>query len=234
MKILLKKALPLLVASLTSIASVKGATVTSDPGAAWLGFMNVFETPQNSGGFVFGSSWGTADLTANFSGTTLTLGPNTIGDPNSFWYTPSGGPGAVGNKTMDASMYVETTGVYSGQTLNFTANVLANTLVGSVNQLGNGWTAKAFIKDFAPDYSSSISATADLTAGTFNLSLATIPDPSRHVQYGFEVVGPDVWATDVSGFGNIQVAAVAVPEPASAGLIGLGVLALAASRRMRK
>ena len=51
-------------------------------------------------------------------------------------------------------MYVETTGVFSGTTLTFEGNVLANTLVGNVNQLGNGWTSVAFIKDFAPDYSS--------------------------------------------------------------------------------
>ena len=107
--------------------------------------MNVFETPQHGGGFVFGSGWGTADLSAAFSGSVLTLSPNTIGDANPFWYSPSGGPGSVGNKTMDANFYVETTGLYSGQTLTFTGNVLANTLFGHVNQLGNGWTSVAFM-----------------------------------------------------------------------------------------
>jgi hypothetical protein len=211
--------------------AIADTTVKVDFGAPWVGFMNVFETPQNGGGYVFGSSWGTADLTATFSGPVLTLGPNTIGDPNPFWYTPSGGPGAVGNKTMDANMYVETTGVYTGQTLNFTGNVLSNSLVGNVNQLGNGWTSVAFIKDFAPDYSSSVSITAPLTPGMFSISLATINDPARHVQYGFETIGPDVWVTDVGPYGNIQI--TAVPEPAVMMLAGVAAVCLAACRRRR-
>src|SRR3954469_1039469 len=180
-------------------------TVGVDPGAPWGGFMNVFETPQHGGGFVFGSGWGPADLSAAFSGSVLTLSPNTIGDPNPFWYSPSGGPGSVGNKTMDANFYVETTGLYSGQTLTFTGNVLANTLFGHLNQLGNGWTSVAFIKDFSADYSSVTTITAPLNNGVFSISLPTVNDPARHIQYGFETMGPDVWSTDVGPYGNIQV-----------------------------
>lgn len=209
------------------------STVLVNPSEPWLGFMNVFEIPQNGGGYVFGQPWGTADLTAVFSGSTLTLGPNTIGDPNPFWYIPSGGPGAIGNKTMDANMYVETTGLYPGQTLTFSGNMLANTLTlpGNVNPLGNGWTAVAFIKDFAPDYSSSTSASVSLplTPGPFSVSLATINDPARHVQYGFEVIGPDVWITDVGPYGNIQIEAV--PEPSTLALLGVGAFGLLALRR---
>jgi hypothetical protein len=218
---------------LFGLASSNAATtVTVDPTAAWQGFMNVFETPQHGGAFVFGSGWGVPDLTATFSGPTLTLGPNTINDPSSFWYSPSGGPGAVGNKSMDANMYVETTGLYTGQTLTFTGNVLANTLIGHVNQIGNGWTSVAFIKDFAPDYSSSVSITAPLVNGVFSISLPTVNDPARHIQYGFETIGPDVWNTDVAPYGNIQI--TAVPEPATAALLGLAVLGLIGTRRMRK
>ncbi|HEX3601271.1 MAG TPA: hypothetical protein VHU84_14060 [Lacipirellulaceae bacterium] len=211
--------------------SVKAATVLVDPAASWVGFMNVSETPQNGGGYVFGSSWGTSDLTAVFSGSTLALGPNSVNDPSNFWYTPAGGPGSVGNKTMDANMYVETNGVYTGQNLTFSGTVLSNTLVGSTNQLGNGWTSVAFIKDFAPDYSSNVSVTVPLTAGAFSVSLNTVNDPARHIQYGFETVGPDVWATDVAPFGNIQVAAV--PEPAIMTFAGLAVVCLSSIRRRR-
>src|SRR4051812_47115358 len=216
-------------AMLCTVSQVGAATVTVDPSASWLGFMNVSNKPQDGGGYQFGSTWGTADLTATFSGPVLTLGPNSINDPSNYWYTPSGGPGSVGNKTMDANMYVETTGVYTGQTLTFTGNVLSNTLVGSVNQIGNGWTSVAFIKDFAPNYSSSTSTTVALTPGVFSISLPTINDPARHIQYGFETIGPDVWATDVGPYGNIQLSAV--PEPATLFLVGIAAFAVGACRR---
>jgi hypothetical protein len=218
---------------LVGLASVNAdTTLTVNTGASWQGYMNVFETPQHGGAYVFGSGWGTADLTATFAGSVLTLGPNTINDPSSFWYSPSGGPGSVGNKTMDANMYIETTGLYGGQTLTFTGDVLANTLFGHVNQLGNGWTSVAFIKDFSSDYSSSVSITAPLVNGVFSISLATINDPTRHIQYGFETIGPDVWSTDVAPYGSIQIQAV--PEPSGVALLGLAALGLIGSRRMRK
>jgi hypothetical protein len=130
---------------------------------------------------------------------------------------------------MDANMYVETTGVFTGQTLTFTGDVVANTLFGHVNQLGNGWTSVAFIKDFAPDYSSSVSITVPLTTGVFSISLSTINDPTRHVQYGFETIGPDVWATDVAPYGSIQI--TGVPEPSGLALLGSGALAALCWRR---
>jgi hypothetical protein len=183
-----------------------------------------------AGAYQFGSSWGTADLVATFAGPILTLAPNQIGDPNSYWYTPTGQPGAVGNKIMDANMYVQPAdGTFTGVTLNFSGQVLANTLVGPVNQLGEGWTAVAFIKDFAPDYSTFNTVTAPLTTGFFNLSLATVNDPARHVQYGFEVIGPDVWFTDAGQYGNIQI----VPEPSAAALIFGGMACLALVKRAK-
>lgn len=208
--------------------SANAATVGVNPGAAWVGYMNVFEIPQNGGGYVFGSGWGTADLCATFTPGVLTLSPNTIGDPNPFWYIPSGGPGAIGNKTMDANLYVEL-GSLPGQTLTFSGSVLNNSLVGSTDPLGNGWTSVAFIKDFAPDYSSFVQTTVALTPGVFNISLNTINDAARHVQYGFETIGPDVWITDVAPYGHIQIEAV--PEPSTLALAGLGALALLGLRR---
>ncbi len=208
---------------LGAVATMNGdVTVGVDPGAPWLGFMNVFNLPSAGGGYQFGSSWGVADLNASFSGTTLTLTPNTIGDPAAYWYTPSGGPGATGNKTMDASLYVESTGPLAGQNVTFTGLVLGNTLV-------SPYTSVAFIKDFAPDFSSFNSATAPLVNGMFSINLATVNDPARHVQYGFETIGPDVWATDVADKGSVQIALA--PEPSTAALLIGGIVCLAIRKR---
>jgi hypothetical protein len=230
---------------LGAVVNLNAQTVTVVAGNLTSGYMNVFNITgapgygaAAAGAYQFGSGWGLADLTSSFSGTTLTLGPNQINDGSSYWYIPaagsgSGGPGAIGNKIMDANLYNETTGTYVGTTLNFTGNVLSDTLAnGPVNALGEGWTSVAFIKDFAPDYSSSVSVTAPLVNGVFNISLATINDPTRHVQYGFETIGPDVWSTDVGPFGSIVV--IPVPEPSTLALAGLGGAALLSLIRRRK
>jgi hypothetical protein len=106
--------------------------------------------------------------------------------------------------------------------------VLSNTLVGHVNQIGNGWTSVAFIKDFASDYSSNVTVTAPLVNGAFSINLNTINDPARHVQYGFETIGPDVWGTDVGPYGSIQIAA---PEPCGLALMAIGGAAMLQRRR---
>jgi len=213
-----------------------------DPGAPWIGYMDVFDTPANGGAYVFGSAWGTADLTATFDTTTLTLGPNTIVEFGPFWYTPTGAPGAVGNKIMDATMYVEV-GSLPGQLVTFSGTVLSDTLTlannpGNVDVSGNGWTSVVFIKDFAPDYSSFAMTSVPVSPGAFSISLNTINDPARHVQYGFETAGPDVWVTDVAPYGTVVIETMPEPasisEPASIALIGLAGGGLMFLRRRMK
>jgi hypothetical protein len=212
--------------------SARAVTFTVDPGATWSGYMNVFETPQNGGAYLWGSGWGVADLNTSWAGPVLSLSPNTIGDPNSYWYTPSGGPGAIGNKIMAASFYQEFNVSLAGQSVTFTGDVLANSLLSSVNQQGNGWTSVAFIKDFAPDYSSFNVVSVPLTTlGVFTITMNTVNDPARHVQFGFETVGPDVWATDAGAYGSVQI--TAVPEPTMATLLLCGIAGLAAAKRRK-
>jgi hypothetical protein len=213
-----------LCAALGSALTGNAATVSVDPGAPWLGFMNVFELPSNGGAYVFGSVWGTADLVATFAGPVLTLTPNTINDPSSFWYQGGGGPGSPGNKTMDANMYVEETGPLSGQMVTFTGVVLANTLV-------SPYTSVAFIKDFAPDYSTFTMTTAPLVNGIFSITHPTDPGVGRHVQYGFETIGPNVWITDVGLMGSVQI--TAIPEPSALALLGIAGLGLLRIQRRR-
>jgi hypothetical protein len=201
------------------------ATVTIDPSANWLGFMNVYELPSNGGARVYGEPWGLPALTATFSGPVLSLSAATVGDPNSFWYTPSGGPGAPGNKNMFASAYVETNGgVLGGQSVTFTGQVVSNSLVAP-------YAVKAFIKDFAPDYSSNTFQEVPVVNGVFSVTHVTAGDPARHVQYGFETIGPNVWPTDGASKGFLQVQAI--PEPTSLALGGLGAMAALMLRRRR-
>jgi MYXO-CTERM domain-containing protein len=204
-----------------------------DPSSApWLAYMNVFELPANGGGFVFGSAWGIADLVANFNdgASTLTMSPNTIGDPNEFWYqdptgsgNPNpGGPGAPGNKIMEANLYQESTGAFNGEMVTFSGTILSNSFTGAHE-------ARVFIRDFAADYSSSVDVFADAVDGNFSVSLATIADSGRHIQWGIQVRGVNVWVTDTAAFGNVVISTV--PTPGALAVVGLG--GLVASRRRR-
>jgi len=206
----------------TSVSATNALTVidpnkiTIDPTYAWQGYMNVSGQPDpdaNQGGF--GSGWGFADLCAKFSGAQLTLSPNVINDPATYWYIGGGAPGNPGCKQMDANAYVEMTGLFQGATMTFSATVLSTNLLNpsSTNQNGHGYTCTAFIKDFAPDYSSSVITRIDLATNGltgFSLSYTTLNDvPGRHVQWGFETLGPNIWPTDpiLPGLGNIVIAA---------------------------
>jgi hypothetical protein len=213
-------------AGLLGASAAQGVVVTAgESGSGWLAFMNVYETPANGGGFVFASGWGMADLNTSFNDAadTMTFSPNTIGDPNPFWYTPAGGPGSTGNKVMEANAYYEVNASYAGQAVTFQGTILSNTLT-------SAHEGTIFVKDFAPDYSSFVAATMPMTPGAFSLTLNTINDPARHVQWGFQVKGVCVWVTDVAPFGNVVIS-TAIPQPASLAVLGLS--GLVATRRRR-
>lgn len=182
-----------------SVGFPAGTRVTVDPAESWLGYMHVSDLPASGGTYRSGGSWNVPDLRTSFAGSTLTLSPNTINDPSAYWYLGGGAPGRPGNKIMTANMYVEKTGSLSGRTVTFTGTVSSNTLTGA-------HSSRAFIRDFSPDYSSFTTATTPLVNGAFSISLATAVGSGRHVQYGFETTGVNVWPTDVGPFGSVKIA----------------------------
>jgi hypothetical protein len=178
------------------------ATYTVDPAALVNGYMNVF-TLGNV--YEWGSGWGPADLTAVWSGSDVTLGPNCIGDPNPYWYLPAGGPGSAGQHLMEANLYAQVDdGSLANQDVTFQGFVLSNTFT-------SAHTAVAFVKDFAPDFSS-YNATIVLLplSGPFSVTLHTVNDPARHVQWGFQVKGVNVWVTDLAPYGTAVVGPASV------------------------
>ena len=221
----MKNVCTVLCAGLLIAPAAQAANVgVDDSSAPWLGFMNVYNLPADGGDFQFGSPWGVPDLVANFDdgAPSVTMSPNTIGDPDPYWYIGGGGPGAAGNKIMEANLYQEETGTMDGETVTFSGFVLSNTFTAAHD-------AKIFIRDFAADFSSSVDLFVDADEGAFSISMDTIADAGRHIQWGFQVKGENVWFTDTAPFGNVVFSSV--PTPASMALLGLG--GMVASRRRR-
>jgi hypothetical protein len=220
----------MVVVAMLAIPAVASADFTVNVGQGtepWLGWMNVAEL---DGTPLWGSPWGIPDLSATFDdpGNTLTLGAAPMGDPASYWYQGDpndpapGGPGVPGNKLMEANLYLEfSDDSLAGQTMTFEGEVLSNTL-------DPEWEAYLFIKDFEPDFSSFIETKIPIVPGPFSFSATLDPGLGRHVQYGTQVIGANVWPTDLDLVGYAVIGTI--PEPASLVLLALGGLALARRR----
>lgn len=189
--------------SMRSLDFGSAVPLTIDQAVMTHGYRNVFDLPANGGAYRGGQVWPVADLRATFtSGTSVTLAPCVVSDTSSTWYTPSGRPGAAGNKTIEANVYGQADGTYAGETLRFSGTVAAHTLLSGSGQ----WAVKAFIRDFSADYSSMIETQVPLSAtGAFSVSLTAIDDPTRHVQWGLQTTGPNVWSTDLASKGTVIV-----------------------------
>jgi len=190
-------------------------SVTVDPAQNWVGYMNVFDLPVGSGGYLWGSPWGTGDLAAVFTGDQLKLSPNTntYNPADPYWTNPDGS----GAKWMNANMYVEPADVL-GKTLAFSGQVLSNTFVAP-------YASQAFIKVLDPSqgWITIAEVYAPLVAGqNFALSLA-IPDTAGLVpQYGFVTDGANANPATVDALGCVIVGPI--PEPATLALLGLAGL----------
>lgn len=207
----------------------------SDSTGGWNGFMNVFDastTMPCDGAYQFGSGWGLPDLNSDFddANSKLTLSPNTIGDPDPYWYVGGGMPGAQGNKCMEANLFgnfpngsPELTALQADGTLVFNGNVLMNTFTAA-------HMAEIFIKEFTPDYATLNETAIALSPGAFSLTHA-LTGLGGEVQYGFRVKGENVWAGDEGPFGNAMIATV--PEPTGLALIGIAGMGLFCLRRKR-
>ena len=193
--------------TLQSLAINSAVALTVDSGTMTNGYMNVYDLSNVYQPFPTSGPWAVADLRANFtSGTSVTLAPCYVADSGTYWYTPSGQPGATGNKIMEANLYGQADGTYAGKQLRFSGTVPSYTLQGGTG----GWTVKAFIRDFAPDFSSYNEQLVPISStGTFSVQLTAVNDPTRHVQWGLQTRGPDVWITDLASKGTAVVNALA-------------------------
>jgi hypothetical protein len=203
----------------TTLLTLAGVLLAASPGQAqilvkvdttkpWLGFMNVSDLPANGGAYRFGSTWGTAALTAFFTGTnTLTLMPNTntYNPADPYWVNPDG----TGNKIMEANFYIENTGL-RGQTVTFTLTVLSNNLF----KAANGHVTQAFVKtlDSASNYQlvpgayEFVELTNSTTPYTISITVNVPAGASMVPQYGFVTTGPDANPAWVATNGIVSIA----------------------------
>lgn len=175
-------------------------TVDFDADADFIGFANVFETPANGGGFVFGEVWGVPDLktVVNTGAGTVTLQPNfntwDVADP--FWVTPGG----EGNKIFEGNTFVED-GTLVGEVLTFRGRCDSFTI-------DNSYAVKAFIKVFNSDFSVLKEVNTILVAGeNFEITYDDVEPADAVVQYGFAVTGLVADPADEGTLGNVVISA---------------------------
>ena len=182
-------------------------TTVFDANANWNGYMNVFELPENGGGYVFGQPWGVPELSAIFtpSVNNVKLLPNTNtyaeNPTDGFWVNQTTG---AGNKNMEAITFIEPGAGANDNDLAFGGNVVGNTLDAA-------YTAKYFIKALDPNngYADIFngSKTFDLPAsGTFSVSATAAELPAGLiVQYGFVMVGPNADPATAGALGSVVI-----------------------------
>lgn len=219
--VLKKSALVLLLGAALSAQATVQATVQVgvDAQQPWQGFMNWWDLPADGGALSGQSFWAPADLSAQFSGSTLTLTPNTSTDRDApldpVWWNDG-----ASNKLMGANLFVVDDSL-AGLNIVFAGSVLSNTLAG-------GYTSRAFIRAFDANFTQVLAgAEVDLLDGQpFQVTFQSTPDHA-HIEYGFDTIGPN--ARVGSSLGSVVIATV--PEPSAWAMMAAGLLGVAALRR---
>ncbi len=169
---------------------------TSDP---IFGFANVFETPANGGGYVFGGPWGIPDLKSVIdapASNNITLQPNfNTWNPNdSFWVV-----NGMANKWFEANTYFEDNSLV-GQEFSFVGGCIDYTL-------DPGYTVFAFIKVFNGNFSVLKQENVVLVPGeNFEVTYTNVEPEDTFVQYGFLVFGPIADPANEPTLGSVIVA----------------------------
>ncbi|MGA0845899.1 MAG: PEP-CTERM sorting domain-containing protein [Luteolibacter sp.] len=224
--------------SLLRVLFVASALALPATAASWVGYVNVFDNASGTkGSFIFGSGWGVSDLkttivTSNpgtLAGDQLILQPNfntyadNPGDP--FWRDNAGaGPG--GNKWMEANVYVETNPIAE---TTFTLQGVVD-----ANDLDPAYQAQAFIKVLDPNagFATVLNNTIALPAdGTITVTSDLAIYQGLLLQTGFLVSGLNANPINEAALGSVGVRLV--PEPSSAGLLGIGALFAVMGRRRK-
>ena len=176
-------------------------TIFFDPTAPYIGYANVFETPANGGGYVFGGAWGVPDLKTVIDATpvtgSVTLQPNfnawNPADP--FWVDPVTG---LGNKDFEGNTYVDDPSL-AGQNLTWTGFVISNTI-------DPGYQAEAFIKVFNADFSVLKIETAPLIEGEFfEVVYTDVAPEDTFVQYGWYIKGLNADPANEAALGSVVI-----------------------------
>ena len=234
-----------LMRGLLVLVAVAAAQVAS--AGNWIGYMNVFNNAAGTqGSYVFGSSWGVADLktTVSNSNSGTIVGDQLVLEPNynaytdsltgndadrAFWTDSTDGgvtPGPLGNKWMDANTYEQTASI-AVPSYTLSGNVTSNNLNTAI------YTAKAFIKVLDPvNFATLLNDSVTLPASgpfivTSNLSLYQ----GKLLQVGFSMNGLNANPVNAVSNGSVGVTITSVPEPSTYALLAFGGCAAAALRR---
>lgn len=194
-------------ALLSTTAAVAQNVVDAGASDSWVGYMNVFDLPEDGGGYQFGSSWEVpaVQTTLDEMENTITLQPNfntyeeNPDDP--YWVNADT---ETGNKDMEGLTFVEPGETFNGVDLKFEGTVLEHTL-------DETYAAQFFIKALDPDAGFSDvfggSKVFDLPeSGTFAVEATGAElEAGLIIQYGFLVRGRNASPLAEDSLGSVVI-----------------------------